>query len=246
MLGLALMMPVRVGAQGEVTGQVWTDFLLDWYFRSDHLAELEVGPKVLFSGGEAWSELTLTPAYEWVAGPRFELVVRTLFSWVRQNKDISTFEVRPVLGFRLYMLQSKAHRAMIRDFNRVESRNLWYLDTGEEETTWRYRNRLELQLAINHKHLADAHTLYLLSDFELFVNLGRATAERFNDNWRYRVGLGYRIKYEWRVELLYTLQTTRDTLESQFQVSNNIIRLRIKFYPRSSLHQVIASRRARN
>ena len=123
----ALVWPANLSAQEDVTGQVWVDFLTDWYVTSHHLLELEVGPKVLFSGGQRWAELKVTPAYELVAGPRFELVVRTLFSWVRQNSALSTFEIRPVLGFRLYILKPSEHRFMVRDFNRVESRNIRYV-----------------------------------------------------------------------------------------------------------------------
>ena len=242
----ALVLPAPLQAQEEVTGQIWVDFLTDWYVTSHHLLELEVGPKLLFSGGQRWAELTLTPAYEWVAAPRFELVVRTLFSWVRQNQALSTFEIRPILGFRLYALQASEHRFMVRDFNRVESRNIRYDRSGDWDTTWRYRNRLEAQIAINHEHLADDHTLYLLADAELFVNLGRAAEERFNDNWRIRGGLGYRLKYEWRFELLYTLQLSRDTLLADFDATNHIVRARLKFFPRSSLRQVVAAKRARN
>lgn len=241
-----LAVPRQLGAQEAVTGQVWVDFLTDWYVTSDHLLELEVGPKALFSGGQSWAELTLTPAYEFVVGHRFELVARTLFSWVRQNNQLSTFEIRPVLGFRLYVLQASEHRVMVRDFNRVESRNIRYDTSGDWDSTWRYRNRLEGQIAINHEHLADPHTLYLLTDAELFVNLGRAAEERFNDNWRFRAGVGYRLKYEWRFELLYTLQLSRDTLFADFETSNHIVRLRFKFFPKSSLRQAVASRRARN
>ena len=239
-------MPSRTSAQEEVTGQVWVDYLTDWYVTSHHLLELEVGPKTLFSGGEWWGELTLTPAYEFVAGHRFELVVRTLFSWVRQNSALSTFEIRPILGFRLYILQPSEHRFMVRDFNRVESRNIWYDSSRMWDTTWRYRNRLEAQIAINHDHLADDHTFYLLADAEAFINLGRAAEERFNDNWRIRSGVGYRLKYEWRFELLYTLQLSRDTLLTSFETSNHIVRLRLKFYPRYSLRQTVAAKRARN
>ena len=246
MLAAALLWPARIDAQEEVTGQVWVDFLTDWYVTSHHLLELEVGPKALFSGGQGWGEITVTPAYEWVVGHRFELVARTLFSWVRQNKQLSTFEIRPVLGFRLYILQASEHRFMVRDFNRVESRNIRYDNSGDWDTTWRYRNRLEAQIALNHEHLADPHTMYLLADAEAFVNLGRAAEERFNDNWRIRSGVGYRLRYEWRFELLYTLQLSKDTLLADFETSNHIVRLRLKFYPGSSLKQAVAAKRARN
>ena len=238
--------PVSARAQADVTGQVWVDFLTDYYVHSNHLIELEIGPKALFSEGQRWAELTVTPAYEFVAGPRFELVVRTLFSWVRQNDALSTFEIRPILGFRLYILQPNETRFMVRDFNRVESRNIWYDDSRSWDSTWRYRNRLEAQVAINHEHLADDHTMYLLADAEAFVNLGRAAEERFNDNWRIRSGIGYRLKYEWRFELLYTLQLSKDTLLASFETSNHIVRLRLKFYPRSALRQAVAARRPRN
>jgi len=245
-LTVALVVPAPLDAQEDVTGQIWVDYLTDWYVTSEHLVELEVGPKVLFSGGQSWAELTLTPAYEFVVGHRFELVARTLFSWVRQNDQLSTFEIRPVLGFRLYILQASEHRFMVRDFNRVESRNIWYDESRTWDTTWRYRNRLEAQIALNHAHLADPHTLYLLTDAELFVNLGRAAAERFNDNWRFRAGLGYRLKYQWRFELLYTLQLSKDTLLANFETSNHILRLRLKFYPKGTPKQAIAAKRARN
>ena len=242
----ALWVPASVNAQEDVTGQVWVDYLTDWYVTSQHLVELEVGPKTLFSGGQWWGELTLTPAYEFVAGHRFELVVRTLFSWVRQNNALSTFEIRPVLGFRLYILQPNETRFMVRDFNRVESRNIRYSSSGDWDTTWRYRNRLEVQVAVNHDHLADDHTFYLLADAEAFVNLGRAAEERFNDNWRIRSGLGYRLRYQWRFELLYTLQLSKDTLLASFETSNHILRLRLKFYPKGTPKQAIAAKRARN
>ena len=81
---------------------------------------------------------------------------------------------------------------------------------------------------------------------EAFINLGRAAEERFNDNWRIRSGVGYRLKYEWRFELLYTLQLSKDTLLASFETSNHIVRLRLKFYPSHSLRQVVAAKRARN
>jgi len=48
------------------------------------------------------------------------------------------------------------------------------------------------------------------------------------------------------LELLYTLQLSKDTLLADFETSNHIVRLRLKFYPRSSLRQTVAAKRARN
>ena len=78
------------------------------------------------------------------------------------------------------------------------------------------------------------------------MNLSKAAEERCNDNWRIRTGLGFRLKYQWRFELLYTLQWARDTLLADFDFTNHIVRLRFKFYPRHSLRQAVAAGRARN
>ena len=46
--------------------------------------------------------------------------------------------------------------------------------------------------------------------------------------------------------MLYTLQIARDTLLADFELSNHIVSLRLKFHPRHSLRQSVASKRARN
>lgn len=78
------------------------------------------------------------------------------------------------------------------------------------------------------------------------MNLSKAAEERFNDNWRIRTGLGFRMKYEWRFELFCTLKLARDALLADFEFGNHIVRLRFKFYPRHSLRQAVAAGRARN
>jgi hypothetical protein len=48
------------------------------------------------------------------------------------------------------------------------------------------------------------------------------------------------------LEVLYTLQLSNDTRPADFELSNHIVRFRFKFYPRHSLRQGVASKRARN
>jgi hypothetical protein len=201
----------------------------EWAFKPQQLLELELGPKLLISEDDLWQELTVTPAYEYYPNQRWDLVGRVLFSWVRQSDALTTFEIRPVLGFKVY-LTAQVGKWMSRDVNRVEGRNIHYDELDEWETTYRYRNRLEVQYALNNSSIIDDKTYYALADAEIFINLGDAAVERFNDNWRFRAGLGYRQKWGWRIELLYTLQLTRNTIGEEFDVSNHIIRLRIKHY----------------
>jgi hypothetical protein len=202
----ALLLPRDADAQESSTTQLWLDLVAEWAFKPKNQLELEVGPKYLISDDERWKELTVTPAYEHYPNQRWDLVARVLF---RTRQD---------------------GRWMSRDFNRVEGRNIRYNELDQWETTYRYRNRLEVQYALNNPSITDDHTWYGLADAELFVNLGEAAEERFNDNWRFRAGMGYRQEWGWRIELLYTLQLTRNTLGQEFNVSNHIVRLRIKHY----------------
>ena len=71
-----------------------------------------------------------------------------------------------------------------------------------------------------------AKTWYLLANAEAFVNLGEPTPETFNSRWRIRTGPGHRLNRGWRLELLYLLENTRDTLEGDFKGSVNAIDLR--------------------
>ncbi len=48
------------------------------------------------------------------------------------------------------------------------------------------------------------------------------------------------------LELLYTLQLSNDTFLADFERSNHIVRLRFKFYSRSSPRQTVAAKRAPN
>lgn len=231
LLALVVLAPTAGRAQDTpVTNQIWIDVLLDWHVKPKHVLEVEIGPKLLFSDSETWRELTITPAYEGSPTPWLDLVGRVLFSWVQQTDRLSTFEIRPIAGFRIYFTQSARSRLLIRDFNRVENRNIYYQETGTWSNTWRYRNRLEFQYPLSPNHMSDDDIWYLMADAELFVNLGETPAERFNDNWRLRAGVGYRVGFSWQFEFLYTRQLSRNTLLVPFDVSNNIFRARLKYH----------------
>ena len=78
--------------------------------------------------------------------------------------------------------------------------------------------------------MSDYKNWYLLADAELFVNLDETPEERFNDNWRFRGGIGYKLSFNWQFEGIYTRQLSRNTLQEAFDVSNNIFRFRFKYH----------------
>lgn len=71
---------------------------------------------------------------------------------------------------------------------------------------------------------------YLILDVEQFVVLDQDVQERFANRFRLRTGLGYRVNYGLRLEFMYTMQRSKNTIDGDFTTSDNIFRFRIKQY----------------
>jgi len=92
--------------------------------------------------------------------------------------------------------------------------------------------QVELIVPINNSSHRDPKTLYALTDFEIFSDLGRdEVSERFANTSRFRLGVGWRFDLQWRAEFLYGQQKSRNTLQQDFETSDSIYRIRIKFQP---------------
>lgn len=96
----------------------------------------------------------------------------------------------------------------------------------------RFRNRIELKLALNRESLGEDGVWYLIADQEWFVPLNDNEApERFATKTRTRLGLGYRRSYQWRFDALAMRDDTRDTLEGEIRTDALMIDLRLHWYP---------------
>jgi hypothetical protein len=75
---------------------------------------------------------------------------------------------------------------------------------------------------------------YAIVDGESFIVLDQDVNERFANRFRLRAGIGYRISYSFRVEFVYTLQQSKNTIEGDFSTTDNIFRFRLKQYLRKT------------
>jgi hypothetical protein len=110
---------------------------------------------------------------------------------------------------------------------RVEVRNHFYTGDTANDSTVRFRNRLEFQVPLNRRRVTDDGARYLLADWEWFIPLDDPE-ERFANRQRVRVGMGYRRSLNWRLEALYIWSRSRDTTDEGFSTSDNIVNLRVK------------------
>lgn len=240
-LAWLLIGPAAATAQTDV--QLWSNLTFDWAKSARLVYELDVEPKLLVKkpeGEPGWRNVDLTPNVEYSPTGWFDLVGEATVGYTRQTDEVNSFEVSPRVGIRFHFLSryvdavvrkremSPNRRLVVRDLMRVESRNLFYGGAGSgTDSSWRFRNRIEVLLPLNGPTLAGDRVLYALSDWEWFVPIDEPD-ERFANRHRVRAGFGYRRTASWRYEFLYMWTRSRNTIEDGFETSDNIIDFRVK------------------
>ncbi len=243
-LGLALLAaPGRATAQsgGEpVPFELWGNVTLDYPRGERWLFEADFEPKTQVSSGEKWWNVDVTPLVEYYPTRWIDLVGETVFGYTRQEDDLNTKELSPRFGFRLNLLNNLREnrylppgllrRVRVATLVRFEYRNLWYSDGRESQHGWRFRIRLEAKVGINHADLSQDCSLYGIFDTEGYVPFGDGVSERYASKARARAGLGYRLRYQTRFELLYIRDWHRDAPGSPKQPTANAVDARLKLF----------------
>jgi len=220
-------------AQNEgVTQQFWSDFNYSYPFATNYRLRALLGRRSLLSGGEPWSQTAIIPSIEMYPIPAIDLLAGFGNFITDKSVDPNKLELRASIGFRWNIFQQ---RFILRTLTRLETRHFYYRDTTENDQSRRFRARIELIFPINNKSIRVPKTIYILSDYERFVDFGdEVPGERFANKARFRVGPGWRFNLEWRMELIYTLQRSRDTNSADFQSSDSIYWIRVKYQPHRS------------
>jgi hypothetical protein len=169
---------------------------------------------------------------EYSLAGHIDLTLGATFSYTIQSEDYNTFEVRPVVGTRIFL--TKKGRVHTRLLFRMEQRNIENLDTREWQTVVRPRARAEGLIAINKKTLFEDNLWYGIVDAEWFFTVEEDVDERFANRFRMRLGLGYRLNYSSRFEFIYMHQQSKNAIDDEDYTSDNIFRFRYKHYLRKS------------
>ena len=146
----------------------------------------------------------------------------------------------PRIGVRLNLLNNLRENADLKvaplgrirvaTLIRLEYRNFWYSDDENSQHEWRLRIRLESKIGINHADFSQDNSLYGIADVEGFVPLSGEVSERFASKARARLGLGYRIRYATRFDVLYIRNWHRDTNQGPREPTSNALDLRLKLF----------------
>lgn len=224
-------------AQDDTSNQVWADVILAKPWTEHWLGVLDLEGRAELNRQSEWWSLRATPALEYFATKWLDLVGEVLVAYTLQPPDQRSLELAPRIGFRLHLFNEVLHdlapervpltRIDLYNLTRLEYRAFWYSDDTSSQS-WRLRNRIGGTIAINHKRLSDARTLYGALDVEVFVPLGDDIPETFASKYRVRIGFGYRFDYKWRFEALYIFDESRNTLQDDFSQTSNVLNFRLK------------------
>jgi hypothetical protein len=236
-----------VPAWSQTNGQLWGEFLLERVKDSRLTYLLDIEPKVLASapaGDPGWWALDITPAVNWVASNWLDLTGDVLTAYTKQTDDVNSIELTERFGVRFHVFSRELptlveerlarrerpakRRVVLRVYVRIEQRNLFYAGTKPNSSTWRLRNRLEIEYPLNRERVSADGATYVLNDWEWFIPLNGDADERFANKQRIRVGLGHRRNLRWSFEALYIRGRSRNTIGQPYTTSDNIVDIRMK------------------
>jgi hypothetical protein len=212
----------------ERSVQIWNEYMLNMPFANVYNLEAAATYSTVL-GSPRWRafDIQLTP--EMAISQHVDVMAGVLLNSTFQNELLSTIEVREMLGTRIHFTPNK--RILTRLLVRFEQRNMNDKEINEWEHSNRFRIRAETLIPINKKTMYDGDKLwYGIADFESFFVVDQDVSERFANRLRMRTGFGYRLRYALRVEFVYTLQQSRNTLEDGFVTTDDIFRFRLKQY----------------
>ncbi|MBX2964398.1 MAG: DUF2490 domain-containing protein [Cyclobacteriaceae bacterium] len=210
------------------SNQTWIEYMLNFPFANSWNVELASTYATVMEQPK-WRSFDIQVTPEYSISQHFDLMGALYFGETFQNKSITTMEVREMLGTRIHFTPNK--RILTRLLIRLEQRNQRDQETMVWSHSTRSRLRAETVIPLNKPTMFAGDKLwYSVVDVEAFLIKDQDVQERFANRLRVRAGLGYRVSYALRLEFMYTLQQSKNTLDGDFFTSDNIFRFRIKQY----------------
>jgi len=229
---LAVANLIGLRAQTSNT-QLWTDGIIGQAFASYYMAECEFSYQTLLSDQGHWESLNVSPSLEVSPTAHWSFMAGLPYSYTIQRTGYNTAELRTQLGAKYNF--TPFNRVQARLNARYELRHLRDVESGTVERAQRTRLRAELVVPLDVRSYDSDTMWYGIADAEVFITMDQDVSERFANRMRLRAGLGRKFSYNWRAELIYTLQRSRDAIGDDDPSTDNLIRLRFKYYltPRS-------------
>ena len=208
--------------------QLWMDGIVGRSFGSIYMAECELSYQTLLSDQDRWASLNISPTLEASPTAHWSFMVGLPYSYTDQRAGLDTEELRAQLGIKYNF--TPFQRVQLRLNTRFEARRMYTVGDEAVQRSHRTRLRAEIAIPLDVASYDSDSMWYALLDAETFIVMDQDLNERFANRSRARIGLGRKFSYNWRAELIYTLQRSRDAITDDDFSTDHIIRLRLKYY----------------
>ena len=210
--------------------QLWNSALIDWNFTQGWLVELEIDYNKLLSEGPVWREFATQPSIEYYPNNSIDLFAGVYLTSTKQNDIEDTNEIRPLIGIRWNIIKPEK-RVFLRTQAKFEHRFFKSLTKDNSDNVGRVRVRLDLFIPLTQKSYNDNKNLYGIIWSEAFINFDSDINEKYQSTFRQYLGLGYRFSLNWRFEVNYVFQASRDSIDDQNpDTISNVILIALKHY----------------
>jgi len=225
-LMLLTLSSLKLSAQRD--HQLWLDYQIDVPFANKFLFEATVSYQSLLSQDDKWRSFSVSPTLEYVFFTWLDLTAEVPLGYTFQADNNNTFEISPIVGGRFHITQNR--RINTRFLMRYQQRSFRQVEAEDWDYSNRVRLKGEVSVSINHTNLFADKLWYAMLDYEEFFVLDQQLDERYANQRRLRLGLGYRLNYKHRFEVNYAWQTSRNEIEGEFAATDNLIWLKYKMF----------------
>jgi hypothetical protein len=225
---IALYSLTSLPAFAQREEQLWLEHQISYPFGGKYLLENVSAYQTLLNPEDKWRSLSISPTFEMTVLTWLDLLSEVGISYTLQKKNTSTFEIAPMVGGRFFITQGK--KVDTRFVLRYQERTFKEIGTGDWTTSNRVRLRGEVFVCLNGPNLFSDNLWYSFADYEEYVVLDQQLEERYANRRRFRVGAGYRLNYQHRFDLGYTIQTSRNEIDEDFTGTDNVIQFKYKMF----------------
>ncbi|PLW97336.1 MAG: hypothetical protein C0591_06795 [Marinilabiliales bacterium] len=168
-------------------------------------------------------EIRLQPEYKLNSYVTFMVAVD--FIRTHQNDHLTTFEIREALVAALHITPRKRIQTGITV--RGEQRNVQDLETKVWTSSTRLRLLGSVKSPLNKKSMSAEHVLYTYAELEFFITPDAEIQERYANKFRVYAAMGYKVKHNLKLELMYMWQESKNTIHGDLSTGQNIFRFRV-------------------
>jgi hypothetical protein len=216
-----------ISSVAQQNDQLWLDYQLDYPFHNQYLFEVITSYQRVLAK-DSWRSLNVTPTFEFQYLNNLDLIGTMPMYYTLQKENFKTYGIDPTVGVRYHFTQNQ--RFNTRVLFKVEERFFHQVENDSWQSSNRLRLKFEEWIAINGPNLFVDNLWHLILDFEEYFVVDHQLDERYANRRRARIGLGYRLNYSHRFDLIYTLQSARDEIDGDFIRQDNVFQLRYKMF----------------